>query len=259
MSDAPAQLDYAPLRRGWHPRRWTRRTLILLALAILAGWVVMNRRTWIPAVQTGYRRWNEMRQIARCMKYAAPADRVVWERDPWKVEELLKSTDYSRIKFNDGMGAIASAKAPQPWQEAWPVPGRTSDRTVVFLHERTIPGGKTYLVAIEYCLGDAGKGWEPGTPPHFAATVIERGSLTRWTRHNGPSQAMKQAPPVRIYFGQPDPADPSHFTIRAVAADGQEDLFDGWLQAPEAWDPAWEFGKVHLSLRTRGQAPRPPA
>jgi hypothetical protein len=256
MSDAPSQLDYAPLPRGWHPRRWTRRALILLALGIVAAWVAMNARTSMPAVQQKYRAWQDVRHVARCMKYQAPADRVVWERDPWKVDELLKSNEYARIKFNDGMGAIASAKAPQPWQEAWPVPGRTSDRTVAFLHERTIPGGKTYLVAIEYCLGE--RSAFGGDPPHFAATVIEQGSLTRWSRHNGPSMAMCQGPPVRTYFGQPDPDDESHFTIRAVAADGKEDIFDGWLRSPDFRAPTWEFGKVYMSLRTRGSGPHLP-
>jgi len=34
---------------------------------------------------------------------------------------------------------------------------------------------------------------------------------------------------VRVYAGQPDRDDPSHFTIRYQMW-GQEDVLDGWLQ-----------------------------
>jgi hypothetical protein len=36
--------------------------------------------------------------------------------------------------------------------------------------------------------------------------------------------------PLRLYAGQPDPADASHFTINAVTANGGTLIIDGYLQ-----------------------------
>ncbi|HEX8912181.1 MAG TPA: hypothetical protein VF796_07455 [Humisphaera sp.] len=56
---------------------------------------------------------------------------------------------------------------------------------------------------------------------------------------------------LRLFAGQPDPADPAHFTI-AYEADGLAGVIDGWLRNRGSRD------EVELSVRQGMPATPPP-
>ncbi|HZL34844.1 MAG TPA: hypothetical protein VFC78_06010 [Tepidisphaeraceae bacterium] len=93
----------------------------------------------------------------------------------------------------------------------------------MFLHERSVLGGKPRLVAVD------GRVFG-GTTVATWATVFRPGSLHRApveTGHSNPILLMTEKR-VQIYAGLPDPTDPSHFTI-AYTLNGNIGRIDGWL------------------------------
>src|SRR5207244_3530211 len=91
-------------------------------------------------------------------------------------------------------------------------PTTPQNSAMVFLHERKFPGEHRMIVAVEYCADRDGVG------PHFAASLLEPGSFTRNSRFKIADVACRtDGVPLRITFGQPDPSDESHFTVRAIA------------------------------------------
>jgi hypothetical protein len=154
------------------------------------------------------------------MAYEAPADQVVWD-------------------------GTAAGPAPQG-SHYWVIP--SNGIAVVFLHGRTTPSGRQFLVIVEYVLGRSGHG------PHLAAMIIEPGGVTRWSRHNGPFVAMSDdglfsgATPPKLYAGQADPNDPSRFTIRYQLG-AEHGTLEGVVTDPPPTAPTWEFSGVQITRR----------
>src|SRR5690242_8362975 len=87
-------LDYAE-PPPWHRRRRVRRTVVLTA-----AFVAVTGFAWCagPAL---WRHAVYLRAYSRCLNYAPPADRVVYEEDPQQVESLLasRSPTYRRVVY----------------------------------------------------------------------------------------------------------------------------------------------------------------
>jgi hypothetical protein len=185
----------------------------------------------------------------QCLIYAAPADQVVYEEEPAEAAKLLANrSDYAPFRWD--FWAPPSAKMPAPaatrilpsYQSfeslngrRMGMPGGTAYESVLFLHERTTSSGQRRLVKVTLI----------AAPFSFWAFVIEGDGYEshRWAQSNryptwiepldtGPRNSGSPWPPhppqLRIYAGQPDPKDASHFTIRYQAW-GQQDVMDGYL------------------------------
>jgi hypothetical protein len=147
--------------------------------------------------------------------------------------------------------------------------GWLPDGQIAFLHQRTAYGGKTRLVKVEVeCNG----GWavprapsSPGQDPQDAVEqsvpdlkYAEDGTPVGWPypwganlsihwkvivpgsletspyniAHGEAGIVLSRGTRSTIYGGQPDPNDPSHFTIRYEVDEGSGTI-DGWLQADD--------------------------
>jgi hypothetical protein len=161
------------------------------------------------------------------MKYTMPKEKVVAAEGTSEVPQLLATAGYHRI--DHGSDSSAKAVAGNPPKEIasldWaPV------CTVVFLHRLQCPEHDARLVSV--ILDGPGNrlGWEqelaalaqvpanlqPGSRPIPCAPAGVSGRFSFF------------ADTFRLFAGQPDPADESHFTIR-YDLDGKSNVIDGWL------------------------------
>ena len=221
MTAQTETLNYAPAPAGLGRRRALRYVAVALAL-VLMTLGVLNYRGLLSLIQQKHRMWSDMRWYDSAASYTAPADRVAWD------------------------GSLSTVLGPaRPYVVAGAIPPGPG---VIFMHERTTNAGHRCLVVIEYSPGRSNVGH------HLAATLIERGSLTKHRRHNGPMVALvddellRENPPLRLYAGQPDPNDASHFTISYTTAT-RSGTIDGWLEPPPSGAAAWELGSVRMTRR----------
>jgi hypothetical protein len=181
-----------------------------------------------------------------CLGYSAAADQVVYEEAPELVKRYLSDggewVDLSRAA--DRCGAAASGRVPACWttltggREVAPLGPAAA---IVFLHERQTPAGARELVVVAY----DGKMRLPWPTPGgwtissiaLSASVkspeVQGAPLTRW---HGTARRLDAEPFVamyslRLYAGQPDALDPTHFTIR-YDLDGRPGTIDGWVLDP---------------------------
>jgi hypothetical protein len=149
--------------------------------------------------------WTKSQHMQwRFLRYTAPSDRVVVETDDARAKMLLSRPGYVSVPQAIHMSAFYPASIPQ--MAAGP-------EAVLFLHERMTPKGERRLVSFSIAL-------DPGASLY---TAIYRPTWNGLQRLGGEGRVR------RIFAGQPDAADPTHFTIR-YEADGQERILDGWLQ-----------------------------
>jgi hypothetical protein len=233
MAATPPPINYAPPPKGirYH---WVRR---LTALALLVALCAL-------AIRYGPR-LNRRLDLLRCqraaMGYSAAADHVVYERDPIEAAALLRaSPNYWALDWpsDDGhdtppshtfnpSGAVVDFVPA--WREFYRItspPGRNTG-AVIFLHKLRSPAGHERLVAVDgfLSIGIAGLRlnacvFQPGTlfsRPKFVSDAA-----------NFSLEEIGELPARRVYAGQLDPADPSHFTVLYKTADGNG-VIDGWL------------------------------
>lgn len=167
------------------------------------------------------------------MAYTSPPGRVVYEEEPASAKALLASPDYAAAEFNEQFAGYR----PWSWQEFRFI--ATDADGLVFSHERTAPAGTRRLVIVEVAVA-------PPVPPQAGPLrqelrllnyVIRPGSFGEvpevannqafgWTVQK--FSALAPADRVRLFAGQPDAADPTHFTI-GYAVNGVPGTIDGWL------------------------------
>jgi len=188
-----------------------------------------------------------------CLSYTAPADQVDYEEYPELVKRYLGEggewVDLSRAA--NRYGVPACGRVPACWSALSRVPKAIPTgpaAAIVCLHERRTPAGIPELVVVAYD-GQMRLPWAtpgawtissiglsasvkspdvPGSPPppwHGAARRLDA----------EPFVAMYR---LRLYSGQPDAIDPTHFTIRyeldgPPASTARGGTIDGWvLDAP---------------------------
>lgn len=224
-ADAGRPLSYAPPPPGRRRRRARRVGLVLLAVGIaFAGW------RWGPAARdrAGLLYWQH-----RCATYAPPADQIVYASGPTDVAALKPDPAYVVQPFGPPTGAPVAARRPPdcfdryPPAEAMAVSSSIPPGPVLFLHERRTPGGERRIVVVRlypvswvpivsHTIGPAGLWAGPTVDPRPGISTAFF-YTTDPTRHR-----------LRIFAGQPDPADLSRFTI-AYELDGQPGTVLGQL------------------------------
>lgn len=229
-TDRP-QIDYAPGAAD----RTTRR------VRLLAATVVLLVGCTFVAWKAGPRAWERVQLLywqQRALTHLAPADLVVYDNKPELQSRAWKPEGGSRRLYDAEGAAYVCAGPWAHFYELCSSTGRQNEPTL-FLHELTSPGGNRRLVAVE---GSASS--PPDSQPRecdieLRAVVFRPGSfyspateLASSTRKvaiasDEPSRASGSLQ-VRVFAGQPDPSDPSHFTVRFEANDKRGTL-DGWL------------------------------
>ena len=111
-----------------------------------------------------------------------------------------------------------------------------------------MPDGRKVLIEVEYSAVVAGY----RSPPGFKARMIEMGSLFGPPPTSGGIGRLSVPVPRRIYFGQPDPIVPSHFTIHTVAGDGVGDVYDCSIGSYTYRGQAWPDVRITQRARPAG-------
>jgi hypothetical protein len=178
------------------------------------------------------------------MAYSSPAGTVVYEEDPATVPALLAQSGYVAVPANlqPPNGLKGAAFDPDCWNKLLAASGPSAPPAggaVVFSHERVSPAGNHRLVIVLYCPRQIWFGVSQFAVPFspwyvLTVTPATLNQPAGWYRPSidimyvPPRYAPKKPPVVRIYAGQPDPNDASHFTI-AYQMWGQSDTIDGRL------------------------------
>ena len=218
--EAPA----IPSARTYRRRAWSMGLAVFLVACAITAYDVISYKVRI---------WREYQT---CATYLAPVDQVVLTEDPAEAATLLQSgRGYDEVAFS-GPNYLyyrdeRRAQLGSPFLNT-ALPGWWSN-CVPFLHARTARDGKAQIVivtlrALKQQKEDAHRIMElrPFTMelqswPNAQQVYPESagGVLTF------PLGATDQ---LRVFAGQLDPADPSHFTIR-YQLNGREGFVDGWL------------------------------
>ncbi len=183
----------------------------------------------IPAPAIGGAAASDVAVDRACLGYAAPPHQVVYEEEPVLVTRYLDEggewVDLSRA--SNRYGVPAARRVPACWLALC----RTTNATplgpaaaIVFLHERRTPAGVPELVVVAYdgrmrLPWAAAGGWtisSIGLSASVKSPAVPDPPLPAW---HGEARRLDAEPfvamyPLRLYAGQPDPADPTHFTIR---------------------------------------------
>jgi hypothetical protein len=230
VNDAQPTLDYSRSR----PRSRWRRTIVISVLVIAA--VILS-----PKVMRVGERWKRRSRFLsvqrQCMNLTYPVGQVAYE------EDVRQALVLSGGQPTDA-GVLHPALLTQyiDWDASGPVMNLLNE--FVFLHARQAKGGTERLVhvgvnrlfALRFGIdGNLAPGkvyeqqvldWQvirPGTLFSPAASVAS-GSWGNSTIN------INMPKPLRIYAGQIDPGDDSHFTIQAATPQGTLTI-EGWLQA----------------------------
>lgn len=230
-ASSPKPLEHAPQRpiSSWRYFRLFRACTLVAIFLALAWW---GRAACMLAIRLKHER--------ACERYDAPPDQVVFDSDPARAAALANDPSFL---ISDG---CAFRRPPSDWQAraaTLAVPG--VPRALLFLHERHAAGGDHHIVAVD------GFG-EPGVRTCFRVAhgvescVLEPSEMMRpmglvfpWPfaqtlwRYTGDSR-----PDIRVYAGQPDPTDASHFTIRYESG-GVMHTLDSYLAADGSLTMKW--------------------
>jgi len=218
----------------------------------------------IRSVPPAWRQAKILYWQRQCMNYSAPPDQVVFDESPTATALIDSDLQYARLKLlrdtyaPEPRKTVAAAFAPVCLKrftsvipsiytpQLLPIP----DGAVLFLHERTTTSGRKALVTITYCPQDMGHTFQQRFTNLYCSSL---GAFAFRTSPavNRPGLGEDIVPPeyvpspnLRIFAGQVDPADESHFTIRYEMW-GQSDVMDGWLV-----DSAYQPTYVYVTQRT---------
>ena len=212
------QLEYAAKRRSLRRRR----ILVLVGVTILLCAVTPFA---IRYGNMAAERWRVNRLYRTCAAYTMPASKVIWEEDPKEVQQLH---DYQVVGSHSGNAAYI---VPSEWRSLNAAIGQQIQTWgTLFLHERSTPTTKRKLL-----VGVDVAGWSRGGPVvlfarcrTLAPAVPMRLPLQEKVDH--PSVHLSHTEgTLRLFAGQPDATDASHFTIDYLLGD-QKGVIDGWLK-----------------------------
>lgn len=212
----------------WHRRHVWSRALFAVGFVCIA----ISAARWLPALlgQAALVYWQN-----RCAQYSASPEKVVFS-------EVNSSTSARGID----PAPVAAGEVPRAWNEFYArlsPPGLRSAGTA-FLHTLRNGSGER-LVAVDVIHSSSATSGERDV---LLPRVIATGSWLRppreiWVSPNETTQTSKspqpadvlslsgveEAGPYRVFAGQIDPADASHFTIRFESGD-RSGVVDGWLR-----------------------------
>jgi hypothetical protein len=190
-----------------------------------------------------------------CLRYTQPADTIIYDEDPRSAAALLahaqEYTAYPIHRGNGPNGSVPTVNAAAAQARcltqfiSLPPPNAPNlcacgfgggPVAVAFMHERISPAGHRRLVVVHYFperdTFTAGfiEGYNYSTTAITPGTILDAPTVAQRMYVIDVMSSWPRLPPlVRMYAGQPDPADASHFTIRYQMW-GQEDVLDGRLK-----------------------------
>jgi hypothetical protein len=245
-------LSYFPGSGRTRRRYWFGAAVFLMVILVAA--TLVNWHQLISAASIQYIQW-------KCAHFSKPADWVALDEDAKRGTELAKRSGYVWKTVLNGDTGGSAGWWNFEYQPFFQLTGISSSRNfyilrdhynpfpgsndvpyynIVFLHELRSPAGHLRLVAVNYFVGTGAfecfvfqpASWggqlvranPPGSPgsgtPHVLDLVLSDFTAT-------PQKNL-----LRIYEGQPDDLDKSHFTIKYEMS-GQTGLIDGWLRDNE--------------------------
>ena len=193
----PGQLDYAPRALPFLKRAKVRRVLVSVGLACAGVGALLWAPFLVEQTERIVAQW-------RCLRYSAPASEEVVRED--------KSGDFSLWSKPGMVQTLVETSHVGP-----------IDGAVLFLHGRSVGARPKRLVVVTLITG----GWvetkviELRTFRHMYFRSMNRGVLPGC--ENG--YFFKD---FRVFAGQADPKDSSHFTIE-YELEGKREIVDGWL------------------------------
>jgi hypothetical protein len=212
VTEAP-QLDYSQTPHLTRRKLFRRAMLSAGVLAIvICGWVMFPQY---------WRNTLEMMQQRQWMRYTRPPTAIAFEPPGPRAKQL----------FAPGSGYIMR---PGGVFHQVGLPGFPQD--ALFLHARSRPDGQRRIVyatlgyestAIGIQLRVEGQAFIPGTMLR---------PLLNCPRTNGPLIADASGQMPRIYAGQPDPSDETHFTMKFEFPDGRTGTIHGRLNDNDTID-----------------------
>jgi hypothetical protein len=189
--------------------------VIAVALLVLVGWGwVTIPRYWINAqTASQHRQW---------MSYTRPPTHIVFEPSGPKAKELWQSGKGYTMR----PGGVFH-------RTGWG--GELSD--ALFLHGRRRPDGQRRVVWVSL-------GYLSGTPYRFqleadgyVPATIARPAQRLPNVYADPLPVDAAGKPPRLYAGQPDPNDESHFTMAyEFESEGRSGVIHGWLRDDDTID-----------------------
>lgn len=224
VAPLPVEQKPAPI-----PSRRRRVARLALPGILLVGWILVPAGSAREEERPAWRKLIARQQ--NCWAYTAPPDSIVCNDDPAKFQELLAIPGFIRVEYKDPpesfVGYVPSAL--RQFRELFIA---SPDLPIAFLHERQPFGAAPALVIIQvggiYENGDAG----------LEAWVAPAAQLGNYQVLSSPAGVLhmrcSRLPGQALTFtaGQPDPVDPSHFTIGYQIDDGPG-VIDGWLAKPD--------------------------
>jgi hypothetical protein len=215
-------LDYAtpPSRR----RTWMRGITIALCVIIAGGVAQRVASPWVA-------RAAALRPQARCLSHRLPADFAVYDDDPVESARLIGTPGRQFVPLDyaaDCMAPDWRGPGPRPPRLTAPAGFRCDEWErvgnyawgVVFMHRVLTRDGAARLVVVRAAPGtasDYAKGPSLHAKPYIPAawsdaTSAPRSDDQRYTDDSFSFQ-LRRDERLRIFAGQPDPRDPSRFTI----------------------------------------------
>jgi hypothetical protein len=231
MSTAPAHLDYGRPNTVLTRRRarWIVVGVIVLALTATALWQRRRIEQWRRQAETLYFQRS-------CLNFTVPPTQVVYEDNPARVGDLTRSADSTmadghtrEVRLSNGHSVFLwdHYLFTHLWVRAGPIP--PGEKGVLFLHERFTPAGERFILGCIVVPNVSGNWVEfqlhEFRPATWSTRIVRRNALT--TTLPEINRALAAGRHVRLYAGQPDPRDRTHFTIRCEI-DGVEETLDGW-------------------------------
>lgn len=223
-------LEYRPARR--RRRRWW---LWLLAAAVVALAAVGYRHR-----QPFQAKWAQLAFERRCLNYREPADLIVFTDDPRDFAALLNAAPRPvGGRYRQSYDVKFVSFDPDVWTRH---PLLKWDPGPAFLHRLKNPRGETRLVGIDLSPLDDDLWFYPRVVIPAGLSTDARPARTRKEYSLLPLdrqlhvalglEKSSSTDAIRVYCGQPDPDDPTHFTI-ALEVNGAREVLDGWLQDDE--------------------------
>jgi hypothetical protein len=218
------QLDYG------HASRWRRRKIpVWLALFLLM------LPCGIAAARYG-RPWLEhrayLRAQQRCLDYSALKDQLVFEQGPGVQNHPLPPRFQAVPYWSKGHKPVGGPIGFMP--AAWEAVGGERPG-IAFMHSRKTTSGIERLIIIAFSsMGDQRKSnyGDVSTNEYVGRPATsDLNSRIKWTEETTFCIFASRDEHLRVFAGEPDPQDPSRFTI-PYALDGSRGVIEGKFVDP---------------------------
>ncbi len=230
-------------------RQARRRVALGGVFVLILGTMVGGAPAYRFGAELGPEYWHRAKMwywLRQCRNYSAPADEVVYDQDPGGASPYLNQPQYTTWNRYDLQGGLlaTATRVPECYaqfeQEYSGFPFKNT-LPVLFLHDRRGPSGRHYLIVI------SGDQYVDDTLPIPQLRVSGDQSLllgglleypqptsywgsqgSHFSGFGGNATNSTNSNKVRVFAGQADPNDESHFTI-CYTVDVNSRTIDGYV------------------------------